>query len=62
VDERQAAEAGMDAKTLLPQESWPFENAISGIAVREDFAGESCDCDHRITEYSNGIRLLQLRK
>jgi hypothetical protein len=61
VDERQAAEAGMDAKILLRRESWPFENAISGIAVREDF-GESCDCDHRITDYSNGIRLLQLRK
>jgi hypothetical protein len=34
----------------MTQENWPFENAITGIAVREDFAGEPCDCDHRINE------------
>ena len=34
----------------MTQENWPFENAIAGIAVREDFAGEPCDCDHRINE------------
>ena len=28
------------------QEGWPFENGIAGIAVRGDFAGEECDCDH----------------
>ncbi|HXU24358.1 MAG TPA: hypothetical protein VN697_10045 [Tepidiformaceae bacterium] len=35
---------------IMSQEGWPFENAIAGLAVREDFAGEECDCDHRITE------------
>jgi len=35
---------------IMSQEGWPFENAISGIAVRGDFPGEECDYDHRITE------------
>ena len=35
---------------IMSQEGWPFENAIAGLAVREDFAGEECDCDHHITE------------
>ena len=35
---------------IMSQESWPFENAIAGIAVRGDFADEACDCDHRISE------------
>ena len=35
---------------IMSQEGWPFENAIAGIAVRGDFGGEECDCDHRITE------------
>ncbi len=34
----------------MTQENWPFENAISGIAVREEFGGEECDCDHLIGE------------
>ena len=32
---------------IMSQESWPFENAVRGIAVREDFAGDACECDHR---------------
>ena len=35
---------------IMSQESWPFENAIRGIAVREDFPGEDCNCDHRLNE------------
>ena len=35
---------------IMSQESWPFENAIRGVAVREDFAGEACECDRRIGE------------
>lgn len=35
---------------IMSQESWPFENAISGVAVREDFAVEACECDHRFDE------------
>ncbi|MEO6044372.1 MAG: hypothetical protein ABIQ47_10680 [Tepidiformaceae bacterium] len=42
---------------IVSQESWPFENAISGVAVREDFAGEDCDCDHRFSEpHEEGAR------
>ena len=35
---------------IMSQESWPFENAISGVAVREDFDVNHCDCDRRFTE------------
>jgi hypothetical protein len=35
---------------IMSQEGWPFENAVAGIAVRADFAGDECDCDHRITD------------
>ncbi|MEX0781786.1 MAG: hypothetical protein WD557_03985 [Dehalococcoidia bacterium] len=35
---------------ILSQEGWPFENAIRGVAVREDFPNEACECDHRLTE------------
>ena len=35
---------------IMSQEGWPFENAIRGVAVREDFAGEDCNCDHRLNE------------
>ncbi|MCZ2108976.1 MAG: hypothetical protein LC118_05325 [Dehalococcoidia bacterium] len=35
---------------IMSQENWPFENAISGIAVRQDFAGEDCECDRRVNE------------
>jgi hypothetical protein len=45
----QECDPGAKVRTMT-QENWPFENAISGIALREDFAGEPCDCDHRITE------------
>ena len=34
----------------MSQEGWPFENAIGGVALRGDFAGEDCECDHRIDE------------
>lgn len=31
---------------IMMQESWPFECAISGVAVREQFGpDESCECD-----------------
>lgn len=35
---------------MMMQEHWRFENAIAGIAVREDFIGEPCDCDRRLNE------------
>ena len=35
---------------IMSQEGWPFECAIDGVAVRDDFDGEECDCDHRSTE------------
>lgn len=35
---------------IMSQEGWPFENAIEGVAVREDFASEECTCDRRIGE------------
>ena len=34
---------------IMMQENWPFENAISGVAVREEMVAE-CDCDHRFNE------------
>ena len=30
---------------IMSQESWPFENAVRGISVRQDFADSSCDCE-----------------
>ena len=31
---------------IMTQEGWPFENAVRGVAVREDFAGDDdCECD-----------------
>ena len=42
--------AGEAQVRIMSQESWPFENVSAGIAVRGDFAGEECDCDHRISE------------
>ena len=33
---------------IMMQESWPFECEIDGVAVREAFGEEACDCDHRI--------------
>lgn len=36
---------------IMSQQSWPFENTVHGVAVREDFGDDSsCECDHRITE------------
>jgi hypothetical protein len=35
---------------IMMQESWPFECAIDGIAVREEFGGEECECDRWISE------------
>ena len=35
---------------IMSQESWPFENAIRGVVVREDLGDEECECDHRFTE------------
>lgn len=34
----------------MTQESWPFENAIRGVAVREDFANAECDCTRHADE------------
>ena len=33
---------------VMMQESWPFECEVAGIAVREEFGGEKCECDRRI--------------
>jgi len=35
---------------IMSQENWPFENAISGIAVRQDLGPEDCDCGRRADE------------
>jgi hypothetical protein len=35
---------------IMSQEGWPFENAIRGVAVRFEFPGEDCECDHRIDQ------------
>ena len=35
---------------IMSQESWPFENDIPVVVVRENFAGEDCECDRRIGE------------
>lgn len=35
---------------IMSQEGWPFENAIRGVAVREDFPSDDCECDRRIEE------------
>ena len=32
---------------VMMQESWPFECEVEGIAVREEFGGEECECDRR---------------
>jgi hypothetical protein len=34
---------------LMMQESWPFECAIDGVAVRSELAdADDCECDRRI--------------
>ena len=35
---------------IMSQESWPFENAIAGVAIREQFTQAECECDRLITE------------
>ena len=35
---------------IMMQESWPFECEVDGVAVREEFGAESCDCDRRLDE------------
>jgi hypothetical protein len=30
---------------IMSQEGWPFENGIRGVAVREEFWGDACECD-----------------
>lgn len=30
---------------IMSQENWPFENAVAGVAVREEFAADDEDCD-----------------
>ena len=32
----------------MSQENRPFENAIAGVAVREEFEREDCTCDARL--------------
>jgi len=32
---------------IMSQEGWPFEN---GVAVREEFGGEECNCEYGIGE------------
>ena len=35
---------------IMMQESWPFECEVDGVAVRESFGEEACDCVHRLDE------------
>lgn len=30
---------------IMSQESWPFENAVAGVAVREEFDDDDEDCE-----------------
>jgi len=30
---------------IMSQENWPFENAVAGVAVREEFVDDEEDCD-----------------
>lgn len=30
---------------IMSQENWPFENAVAGIAVREEFVDDDEDCE-----------------
>jgi len=30
---------------IMSQENWPFENAVAGVAVREEFVADDEDCD-----------------
>ena len=35
-----------DAEVLImSQQNWPFENAVAGVAVREEFVDDDEDCD-----------------
>lgn len=43
-------DADPDAEVrIMSQENWPFENAIRGIAIRDEMV-EDCDCDRRFNE------------
>ena len=45
------SECDEDAEVrIMSQEGWPFENGVRGVAVREDFPNDDCECDHRIAE------------
>ena len=35
---------------IMCQPNYPFENAVSGVAVREEFTQAECECDARFTE------------
>jgi len=37
---------------IMSQETYPFENAIRGVCIREDMSSgdDECECDHRFTE------------
>ena len=36
---------------IMCQEGYPFENGVKGVAIREEFAGEECECfDRRIVD------------
>ena len=30
---------------IMSQENWPFENAVAGVAVREEFVDDDEDCE-----------------
>ena len=35
---------------IMSQEGWPFECRVAGVAVREAFGDEECECDHRFVD------------
>lgn len=35
---------------IMSQENWPFENAVAGVAVREEFVDDDEDCDEEERE------------
>jgi hypothetical protein len=39
---------------IMMQENWPFECELEGIAIREEFAGEACECDRSVNEPHEG--------
>jgi hypothetical protein len=49
IERLQGCEPDAEVRVMM-QESWPFECALDGVAVRENFGGDECECDRRSME------------